>query len=183
MVLQSLTEYLEYIKEQINILQNENQLRDSIIDIFQQFKNDNVLYAEIRFCPLLHTSEGLNPNDVLEIITNQVIECENKSGIHCNIILTTLREFSHYQSIEILELARKFLNKKVVAIDIASDESKYSIKNHIKTFSKASKLGIKKVAHAGEAKGPDSVWNAINNIKPLRIGHGVRSIEDKSLVN
>ena len=38
-------------------------------------------------------------------------------------------------------------------------------------------------AHAGEALGPESVIETLDKIKPLRIGHGVRSVEDSSLLN
>ena len=36
--------------------------------------------------------------------------------------------------------------------------------------------------HAGEILGPESVWDAINNLPVTRIGHGVRSIEDPNLM-
>jgi len=31
---------------------------------------------------------------------------------------------------------------------------------------------------AGEARGPESVWETLREFQPSRIGHGVRSIED-----
>ena len=37
-------------------------------------------------------------------------------------------------------------------------------------------------AHAGEACGPQSVWETLANFYPSRIGHGVRSIEDPNLI-
>jgi adenosine deaminase len=38
------------------------------------------------------------------------------------------------------------------------------------------------IAHAGEACGPDRIRETIEYFCPQRIGHGVRSIEDKALV-
>lgn len=35
---------------------------------------------------------------------------------------------------------------------------------------------------AGEATGPESVWEAIRELRAQRLGHGVRSIEDKELM-
>ena len=37
-------------------------------------------------------------------------------------------------------------------------------------------------AHAGEAKGAESVWETLKNFHPSRIGHGVRSTEDTNLM-
>ncbi len=36
---------------------------------------------------------------------------------------------------------------------------------------------------AGEAAGPESVWEALEHFKPTRIGHGARSVEDEKLVS
>jgi adenosine deaminase len=41
---------------------------------------------------------------------------------------------------------------------------------------------LHRTAHAGEARGPDSVWETLREFQPSRIGHGVRSIEDPKLV-
>jgi adenosine deaminase len=39
-----------------------------------------------------------------------------------------------------------------------------------------------RTAHAGEARGADSVWETLKYFEPTRIGHGVRSVEDPDLV-
>ena len=41
---------------------------------------------------------------------------------------------------------------------------------------------IPRTAHAGEARGAESVWETLVHFKPQRIGHGVRSAEDKELI-
>ena len=42
--------------------------------------------------------------------------------------------------------------------------------------------GLYRTAHAGEARGAESVWETLRAFQPTRIGHGVRSIEDAALV-
>jgi adenosine deaminase len=49
-------------------------------------------------------------------------------------------------------------------------------------FERAISEGFKTVAHAGEEGPPEYVWQAINLLKVSRIDHGVRSLEDASLV-
>ena len=41
---------------------------------------------------------------------------------------------------------------------------------------------VKLTVHAGEAAGPENVWEALDVLGASRIGHGVRSIEDPALV-
>ena len=52
----------------------------------------------------------------------------------------------------------------------------------VESFAEARRAGLRTVAHAGEAAGPESIWGAIDELKVERIGHGVRCIEDPVLM-
>jgi adenosine deaminase len=79
-------------------------------------------------------------------------------------------------------LVEEFRGSRVTALDIAGDEAGYPIDAHIPAFHYAIDHGLHRTAHAGEACGPDSVWETLREFQPSRIGHGVRSIEDPALV-
>lgn len=49
-------------------------------------------------------------------------------------------------------------------------------------FAEARKQGLHVVAHAGETDGPASIWGALQALKAERIGHGVRAVDDPTLV-
>ena len=70
----------------------------------------------------------------------------------------------------------------MVALDIAGDEAGYSIEAHVPAYRYAIERGLYRTAHAGEARGADSVWETLRAFEPTRIGHGVRSAEDPALV-
>lgn len=53
-------------------MQPKEQLRWVTFDLFKQLKEDNVVYAEIRFPPILHTSKGLASEKVVEIVDQAV---------------------------------------------------------------------------------------------------------------
>ena len=59
----------------------------------------------------------------------------------------------------------------------------FPIDNHITAFQFAHEHRIHCTAHAGEAKGAESVWETLNHLHPSRIGHGVRSAEDEKLLD
>src|SRR5690606_29913493 len=42
--------------------------------------------------------------------------------------------------------------------------------------------GLKITIHTGEVTPPEEIWEVVEKIKPDRIGHGVRCIEDKKLM-
>ena len=178
----NLNEYIDKATSSIELMQTIEHLTWVTHDLYNQLIADNILYAEIRFAPLLHTKEGLTPEQVVECVINASDQAKRNSGIKGGIILCTLRHYSQQQSLETIHLVEKYLDQGVVGFDIASDEAGYPIDNHIRAFQYAKQKGIPCTAHAGEAKGPESVWETIHNFFPKRIGHGVRSEEDPSLL-
>ena len=177
-----LKDYIRCADTALEYMQTKEQLEIVIEDLFDQLTNDNVIYAEIRFAPLLHQKKGLSSKNVVEIVSNKTKIESEKSGIEVGLILCTLRHFSVDQSLQTVKLVKDFSNKNVVGFDIAADEAGFPIENHIKSFQFARDNNIFRTAHAGEALGADSVINTLKYLKPNRIGHGVRCIEDNSLI-
>jgi adenosine deaminase len=69
-----------------------------------------------------------------------------------------------------------------VALDVAGDEAGFPLDAHVAAYRYARERGLHRTAHAGEALGPESVWETLRLLQPARIGHGTRSIEDPALV-
>jgi len=179
-----LADFLKCASSGINLMQTEFELRSVVEDLFNQLKSENVIYTEIRFAPLQHLDRGLSAEEVVEIVADSIKSSVESSQVQAKLILCTLRHFSEAESLKTIKLVESFINKScVVGFDLAADEAGFPINNHIKAFEYAIKRDISRTAHAGEAKGAESVWESLENFKPQRIGHGVRSIEDASLIN
>jgi adenosine deaminase len=164
------------------LMQTEEQLRLVTLDLFEQLRTDNVLYAEIRYAPLRHTERGLSAREVVASVEAATAEAVRSTGIEARIILCTVRSYSEAQSLETVRLVEDFRGTYVAGFDIAADEAGYPIDEHIAAFHYAREKRIPCTAHAGEARGPDSVWETLQHFAPSRLGHGVRSIEDPALV-
>lgn len=178
----SLKQYIKCADNAISLMQSKESLELVMEDFFNQLIEDNVIYCEIRFAPLLHTEEGLNSREVLNIICNSMNILSKESGVITGLILCTLRHYSKEQSMETVKLAEEFKGKGVLGFDIAADEAGYPLDNHIDAFKYAIQNDINCTAHAGEAKGPESIWETIDKLKVKRIGHGVKCIKDPKLV-
>ncbi|MDX1591160.1 MAG: adenosine deaminase [Balneolaceae bacterium] len=179
-----LVDYINRAESAIKLMQSAENLKLVVQDLFQQLNKDRVIYAEIRFAPLLHIREDLTPQEVIEAVSSATEECVRKTGIEAGIILCTLRHFSEEESITTAELVKNNISRtRVCGFDIAADESGYPIDNHISAFRLAHDAGIPCTAHAGEACGPESVQETLDYFHPSRIGHGVRSLEDEELTN
>lgn len=179
------TDLADYIKRAVRgfeLMQTPEQIRMVTLDLFQQLASDRVMYAEIRFAPLQHTLKGLLPVEVVEAVLGATEEAVASLGVEAGIILCTLRHYSQEQSMETVQLVKQFKGTRVVGFDIAADEAGFPIDAHKQAFEFARDNFIPCTAHAGEARGAESVWETIHQLLPKRIGHGVRSIEDSRLV-
>ena len=178
-----LADYIRRSENAVELMQDRISLQLVVKDLFDQLKADNVIYAEIRFAPLLHTRQELNAEEVVNVVNETVEEQVQESGIEAGIILCTLRHYSEEQSMQTVKLVEEFTGRsKVVGFDIAADEAGFSIENHISAFEYANKHKLPCTAHAGEACGAESIWETLEHFKPSRIGHGVRSVEDPELM-
>lgn len=178
----SLADFLTRAPRGFQLMQSEDALRVAVEDVFEQIAADNVVYAEVRFAPLLHLQRGLSAEAVVAAIDRATEECVRATGIEARLILCTLRHFSSQQSLLTAQLVEHFRGSRVAALDLAGDEAGFPIDAHVPAFRFAVDHGLNRTAHAGEAAGPLSVWETLRAFEPARIGHGVRSAEDPELL-
>lgn len=181
-VCQDLTDFLRYPASAIALLQTKENLEKAFRQLVRELALDGVIYTEIRFAPLLHTTEGLTPEEVVTTLSKAAESAEQETGVVTRLILCTLRHYQVGQSMETVELALSFRDRGVVGLDLAADEG-FSLNAHIPAFRLAAENKFPCTAHAGEARGPASVSETLEFLGPRRIGHGVRSAEDPELVH
>ena len=178
----NLADFLARAPKGFKLMQSEAALRAVTEDLFEQLVDDGVVYAEIRFAPLLHMEQGLTAERVVAVVERAADEFARATGVEAGLILCTLRHFSEEQSLQTARLVEQFRGSRVVALDIAGDEAGFPLDAHVGAYRFAQEHGLARTAHAGEACGPESVWETLRLLDPQRIGHGVRSIEDARLV-
>jgi adenosine deaminase len=179
------TDLVDYLKRAVKgfeLMQTKEQLRLVTLDVLEQLDADNVVYAEVRFAPLLHIAKGLTPKEVVGAVNDAVEEGKKTYKVIAKLLLCTMRHYSEEQSFQTVKLVEQFKDTNVVGFDIAGDEAGFPIDAHKKAFQFAKANGIHCTSHAGEAKGAESVTETLDNFGPTRIGHGVRSAEKESVL-
>lgn len=174
-----LNEYLDKFDLTVSLLQTKEALSTAVYNLERELKDLGMLYAEIRFAPQLHTSNGLTQAEIVQAAIDGMNKCDFRS----NLILCCMRgDDNHEQNVETVHVAEDYLGKGVVAIDIAGAEALYPTEDFKDLFELAEQLKIPYTIHAGEADGPSSVYDALS-FGAKRIGHGVRSVENKELID
>ncbi|MDD3369880.1 MAG: adenosine deaminase [Lachnospiraceae bacterium] len=172
-----LNEYLDKFHFINLLLQTKEAISTAVYNLEEELKEQGLIYAEIRFAPQLHTKEGLSQADVVEA----AIAGMGRSDFHANLILCCMRgEDNHKENLETVHVAKKYLGTGVCAIDLAGAEALYPTEDFKDLFELATELEVPYTIHAGEAAGPESVYEAVA-LGTKRIGHGVRSLEDSQL--
>jgi len=77
--------------------------------------------------------------------------------------------------------ARDRLGLPIVGFDLAGAEEGYPASDHVEAYGLAHRHFLKKTVHAGEAYGPESIFQAITKLDADRIGHGTRLFEWESV--
>lgn len=170
----SLSEYLEKFSLPLQIMQTKENLQRIAQELAEDLIKDNVIYAEIRFAPNKHRKNCLSLDDII----TAVLDGLKRTTLKANLILCMMRGDDFYHNLEIINLAKKYLNKGVVALDLAGDEALYPTDKYAVLFDYAKSLNIPFTIHAGEADGPKSIEDAIM-LGATRIGHGIRAIENE----
>ena len=174
-----LGEYLTKFAFPISLLQSEAAIEQGMYTLCRELDGEDCIYAEIRFAPQLHLDKGLDQKKVVEA----AIRGFKRSAIDGGLILCCMRGDDNSALNETtVEIAREYLGKGVVALDLAGNEAGFPTDSFASLFARARELQVPFTIHAGEADCAESVRSALA-MGASRIGHGVRSIEDPALVD
>lgn len=173
-----LNTYLEKFKVPLKMLQTKEFIRRAVKDLLKAMKKETVLYAEIRFAPQLHTEKGLTMEEVVETILEEI---KQESNMICNLILCMMRNAKENDNKAVIDVAAKYWNRGVVAIDLAGAEGLYPTENFENLFRYAKEKNIPFTIHAGEVGNVSSIESALQ-FGTKRIGHGICAIQSPSCI-
>ncbi|CCV05425.1 Adenosine deaminase [Mesorhizobium metallidurans STM 2683] len=143
---------------------------------------DGAIYSEIFTSPDHATKAGLSPKAYTDALGEGMARAKAKTGIEGRMIVTGVRHIG----VEAIEQAARFAARcghpLVTGFGVAGDERIGDLEDYVRAFEIAREAGLGITVHAGELMGWESVAAALDHIRPSRIGHGVRAIENPDLV-
>jgi adenosine deaminase len=143
---------------------------------------DGAIYSEVFTSPDHAGKAGLSPAAYTAALGEGMERAKAKTGIEGRMIVTGVRHFG----VESIEAAARFAARcghpLVTGFGVAGDERQGDVEDYVRAFEIAREAGLGITIHAGEFGGWESVAAALDHIRPSRIGHGVRAIENPDLV-
>jgi adenosine deaminase len=171
----SLERYLETFEHTVAVMQTASALTRVARECVEDLAADGVVYAEIRYAPEQHVSQGLTLDEVVAAVQAGFDEAA-RNGIVVRQLLTAMRHQA--RSREIAELAIAWRDRGVAGFDIAGAEAGFPPSRHLDAFEYLRRENSHFTIHAGEAFGLPSIWEALQWCGADRLGHGVRIVDD-----
>ncbi len=142
----------------------------------------NVKYSEVIFTPYAHL-EHVPFDEQLAAINRARRKAEMELGVRIGLVPDIPRSVRPVEeSFQVADWAVQNMDNGIIALGLGGPEIGNPPEVFQPAFERIRASGLPSLPHAGETEGPQSVWGAIQALSAVRIGHGVRCLEDPELV-
>ncbi len=151
--------------------------RDLVATVREGLREQNIAYAEVTVSLLEYMQQGIALDELLGALG------ENQDDEPLvRWIVDPVRSFGPAAAEDLLERLLPSRPSSVVGLTLGGAEHLHPHAPFRRVYEIAREGGLRTTVHAGEALGPESVWDALRILKVERVGHGVRAAEDPALV-
>ncbi len=167
-----MADYLSSYQLPTRLLQSRENLLDFTKLLVEDLVADEIVYAEIHFCPY-HFVSIMTPEEVMETI----IEGIDNPNIKIKLVLEMQREYTLDKNLAIVKLAKTY-SDYVGGLSLVGNESLYKTATFRQLFEV---IKIDNIPFAIEAIEPDSIRYAVE-FGARRIENGIKAIESPELI-
>lgn len=161
-------------------VRDEADVRRLVLEAAQDDAREGSRWLEIQVDPTSYAVHlgGLTPT--LELILDAAREASASTGVGVAVVVAASRIRHPLDARTLARLATRHAG--VVGFGLSNDERRGATEDFATAFRIARAAGLASVPHSGELLGPHNVRAALDHLEPDRIGHGVRSVEDPTVL-
>jgi adenosine deaminase len=165
----------------VDCITKEGQFERITYEMLESDAQCNVQYVEASFSAPDHVLRGLDYGKTLDAINRGINRARMDFGTECNVRVDLVRNYGPEKGMEVLDWIEG-KSDNIISIDLGGSEERFPAKPYKSVYQRARDMGLHLVAHAGEAAGADSIWQAVDELGVEHIGHGVTAIDDAKLL-
>ncbi|MEI2649619.1 MAG: adenosine deaminase [Dermatophilaceae bacterium] len=167
-------------------VRGEEALRRLVREAAEDDASEGSRWLELQVDPTSYAGPvgGLTP--ALEIILDEARSASQTTGTQVAIIVAASRIRHPLDARTLARLAAKHAGDgagTVVGFGLSNDERRGVTESFAPAFDIARRAGLALVPHGGELLGPTAVQETLSALRPDRLGHGVRSVEDPRVLD
>jgi adenosine deaminase len=175
--------FLEKMELGVSVLASEQACFRIAYENIEDAKLAGLDYVELRFSPVfMAQAHNLQIDQVVDAVIAGCKAGTKQYGVPVNLIGILSRSYGEatcHQELQALLRAKD----DIVALDLAGDEKGFPAIRFKQHFKLARDAGWNITVHAGEADGPHSIRQAIDELGATRIGHSVAAREEPHLMD
>jgi len=165
-----------------SVLQEPEDLFRLVREVAEDELTDGSQWLEIQVDPSGYASRFDGLTATFELMLDAVRAATAATGLNIGVIVGANRTRHPLDARTLARLAIRYVDDGVVGFGLANDERRGRPEAFEDAFRIAREGGLASVPHGGELSGPSSVKGCLDALHATRVGHGIRSVEDPSLV-
>lgn len=174
--------FLEVYSTCMEYVANEDQFERITYEMLEDESRCNVQYVEVIFAAPNPVRRGLDYGSMIDAVNRGIRRGQREFGVECKIRIDLIRDYGPEHGMKILDLIEG-KRDNTVGIDIGGSEQLYPPKPYTLVYQRAKQMGLHLTAHAGEAAGPESIWEAVKFLDVERVGHGLAAAKNPKLID
>ncbi len=165
-----------------SVLRTQDDVRRLVHEAAEDEAAEGSRWLEIQVDPSGYAALFGGITAFTELVLDSAVHAERDTTVHVAVIIAANRTRHPLDARALARLAGQYAGRGVVGFGLSNDERRGDTLEFAKAFRIADRAGLLACPHGGELRGPNSVRTCLDALGAGRVGHGVRSIEDPTLL-
>jgi adenosine deaminase len=165
------------------VLRTPADIKRLIREIAEDEAANGSRWLELQVTPSGYAARLGDLVTAMEVFCYGAAEAQAATGVGVRLIVAANRTRPPWEAETQARLAVRYAEYGVIGFGLSNDERQGAPEDFSKAFRIARDGGLFAMPHAGELLGADSVARTVRALDPVRLGHGVRAIEDPKVLN
>ncbi|MBT2369760.1 adenosine deaminase [Streptomyces sp. ISL-10] len=174
--------FVEVYLSVVDLIRTPEDVRLLTFEVARDMARQNIRYTELTITPFSSTRRGIEEKAFMAAIEDARQAAESELGVVLRWCFDIPGEAGLEAAEETARLAVDLHPEGLVSFGLGGPEIGVPRPQFKPYFDRAIAAGLHSVPHAGETTGPQTVWDALTDLRAERIGHGTSSVQDPRLL-
>lgn len=174
--------FIEVYLSVVDLVRTPDDVRLLTFEVARDMARQKIRYAELTVTPFSSTRRGIPEQGFMEAIEDARKAAETELGVLLRWCFDIPGEAGLDAAEETARLAVDLRPEGLVSFGLGGPEIGVPRPQFKPYFDRAIAAGLRSVPHAGETTGPQTVWDALHDLRAERIGHGTSAPQDPELL-
>ncbi|MFF8954518.1 adenosine deaminase [Streptomyces sp. NPDC014894] len=166
----------------VDLIRTPEDVRLLTFEVARDMARQNIRYAELTITPFSSTRRGIDEKAFMDAIEDARKAAEAELGIVLRWCFDIPGEAGLEAAEETTRLALDLRPEGLISFGLGGPEIGVPRPQFKPYFDRAIAAGLRSAPHAGETTGPQTIWDALNELGAERIGHGTSAAQDPALL-